>query len=61
MRLEVCDDGIGMKPSGLEQKSLGLLGIRERVHALGGKLKIDTVPQIAGTRVSVSVPMGGAK
>lgn len=61
LRLEVCDDGIGMKPSGLEQKSLGLLGIRERVHALGGKLKIDTVPQIAGTRVSVSVPMGGAK
>ena len=61
LRLEVCDDGIGMKPSGLEQKSLGLLGIRERVHALGGKLKIDTVPQLAGTRVSVSVPMGGAK
>ena len=61
LRLEVCDDGIGMKPNGLEQKSLGLLGIRERVHALGGKLKIETVPQIAGTRVSVSVPMGGSK
>ncbi len=57
LRLEVCDDGIGMKAYGLEQKSLGLLGIRERVHVLGGKLRIETVPQIAGTRVSVSVPV----
>ena len=52
----VFDDGVGMKPRGLEQKSLGLLGIRERVHALGGKLKIETVPQIAGTRICVTVP-----
>ncbi len=56
LRLEVFDDGVGMKPRGLEQKSLGLLGIRERVHALGGKLRIETVPQIAGTRICVTVP-----
>jgi signal transduction histidine kinase len=56
LRLEVFDDGVGMKPRGLEQQSLGLLGIRERVHALGGKLQIDTVPQIAGTRICVTVP-----
>ena len=54
--LEVFDDGIGMQACGLEKKSLGLLGIRERVHALGGKLKIETVPQIAGTKVTVTVP-----
>ena len=56
LRLEVRDDGVGIKPRGLEQKSLGLLGIRERVHALGGKLQIETVPQIAGTKVCVIVP-----
>ena len=56
LRLEVSDDGVGIKPRGLEQKSLGLLGIRERVHSLGGKLRIETVPQIAGTKVCVTVP-----
>lgn len=60
LRLEVFDDGVGMKPRGLEQKSLGLLGIRERVHALGGKLRIDTVPHIAGTRVCVMVPISAS-
>jgi signal transduction histidine kinase len=57
LRLDVSDDGVGIKPRGLEQRSLGLLGIRERVHGLGGKLRIETVPQIAGTRVYVTIPL----
>ncbi len=59
LHLDIADNGVGMSATGFEQKSLGLLGIRERVHSLGGRVSIQTVPEFEGTRVSVVVPAEG--
>lgn len=56
----VCDDGAGVGPP--EQRragSLGLLGMRERAHALGGTFEIAARPA-GGTRVTVRLPLPGA-
>ena len=58
--LEIKDDGIGFKLPHrwveLARKGhLGLVGTRERVEAIGGKLKIITSPG-KGTRIQVIVP-----
>jgi signal transduction histidine kinase len=39
VRLDVLDDGCGFDPSRLG-KGYGLLGIKERVHAMGGQLAV---------------------
>jgi signal transduction histidine kinase len=55
--LVVQDDGIGFaKPQQPErnQRSFGLVGIRERADLLGGKVEIDSAPG-QGTRVAVTV------
>ena len=54
LRLEVQDDGRGFDPR-TRHEGLGLLGIRERVHQLGGQLSIDTHIG-GGTRMLVIVP-----
>jgi signal transduction histidine kinase len=54
LRLDVQDDGRGFDQRA-QHDGLGLLGIRERVHELGGQLSIDT--QLGGgTRMSVLLP-----
>jgi signal transduction histidine kinase len=54
--LTVEDDGIGFNKKLIEKKqSLGLLGMQERVYALGGKLKVNSKPG-KGTVISVVVP-----
>ena len=56
--LEVRDDGRGIEESLRSGRgSLGLLGIRERVAALGGTVEIDGV-EGKGTRVFVEIPLG---
>lgn len=57
--LKVQDNGRGMAP-GEERKSgsFGLLGMRERVQALGGKVMVRSSPG-KGTTVEVSVPLSG--
>ena len=60
--LEVCDDGIGFTPPHLEgpgaterEEHIGLRGMRERVHLVGGQLKI--VSELGqGTQIVVRVP-----
>jgi signal transduction histidine kinase len=53
--LQVHDDGRGFAP-GTETAGLGLRGIAERVHVLGGELTLDSAPS-AGTRLSVRLPI----
>jgi len=54
--LEVFDNGKGITEEEIsDPKSFGLMGIRERVHSLGGVLRIDGIPN-KGTTVSVQIP-----
>jgi two-component system sensor histidine kinase UhpB len=48
--IEVSDDGIGMPPAG-NPKGLGLLGMRERVNALGGRFSIASGGRSEGVAV----------
>jgi PAS domain S-box-containing protein len=58
--LEVQDDGRGIAPAEVEgSRSLGLLGMRERVRLLAGRLEIEGQPE-RGTRVRVTVPLNDA-
>ena len=55
LRLEVADDGRGMAsvdPVG----ALGLLGMRERARALGGRTEFVSTPG-SGTQVIVTLPV----
>lgn len=55
--LEVQDNGTGIAESEISgRKSLGLLGMRERAHLLGGEVAIVGTPA-KGTRVTVKVPL----
>ena len=54
--LEVRDDGCGFEPQRTRQKTLGLVGMRERVLMLGGELSIVSTPA-CGTAVSVRIPL----
>jgi PAS domain S-box-containing protein len=55
VRFEVRDDGCGFEPAE-PQHGAGLGNMSDRVEAVGGKLRIDSVPG-AGTRVAGRVPM----
>lgn len=57
----VRDDGEGFDVEGAlarrGERGLGLIGIRERVEALGGQCVIGSAPG-KGTRVSITIPLG---
>jgi len=55
----VQDDGIGFKSSASTRGGIGLLGIKERVQALDGKMSISSAPR-KGTTVQVQIPAGVA-
>jgi two-component system sensor histidine kinase UhpB len=55
LRLEIADDGRGLPARhGGARPGTGLVGIRERVHALGGTV---TIGSQSGVRLSVRVPL----
>jgi signal transduction histidine kinase len=57
LTLEVRDNGKGITPAEiLNPKSLGLLGMRERVLPFGGRIEINGV-RGKGTQVTVSIPL----
>jgi len=55
LRLRVDDDGVGLPPEG-RYPGTGLVGIRERVQALGGSV---TIASRAGTSLVVQLPLRG--
>lgn len=61
IRCAVVDDGCGFdaRPGG-RPRGLGLLGIQERVAALGGRLHIEST-RGRGTRLVVNIPFGGER
>ncbi len=50
------DDGQGFDPALVRDDALGLVGMRERVGLLGGKLTVEA-PSGAGTTLAVEVPI----
>ena len=55
LSVEVRDDGKGMESKQVERPTLGLIGVWERVQALGGDVQIETRPGL-GTQVRVVLP-----
>ena len=51
-RLVVADDGRGFRP---EREGFGLLGMRERVQLVGGRIDVESRPE-AGTNLTVTIP-----
>jgi signal transduction histidine kinase len=59
-RLSVEDDGIGFpRPGNTSGRTFGLVGMRERIAALGGKVRIRS-QRGKGTRVRVVLPLSHA-
>ena len=58
VRLRISDDGRGIAPEGIGA-GLGLVGMRERCHALGGTLSIQRQPA-GGTEVEATLPIAPA-
>jgi two-component system, NarL family, sensor histidine kinase UhpB len=57
VRIVIEDDGVGFSVRrGQSGQGFGLLGMRERVAALGGTVRIRS-PKTKGTRISVTLPM----
>ncbi|MBX5473974.1 MAG: GAF domain-containing sensor histidine kinase [Thermoleophilia bacterium] len=52
----VEDDGVGFEPERTRDGGLGLVGMRERVGLLGGRLRIESSPG-AGSTLVVEVPL----
>jgi signal transduction histidine kinase len=56
LRIRIGDDGVGGADL---RRGTGLLGLRDRVEWLGGSIDIRS-PAGRGTRIEVSLPVGGA-
>ncbi|HEY8066675.1 MAG TPA: histidine kinase [Methylosinus sp.] len=54
LRVLVEDDGVGLPEA--HRFGLGLIGMSERVHALGGLMRMEPGPQ-GGTRIEVLLPL----
>jgi signal transduction histidine kinase len=59
VRVFVEDEGRGFDPQAVDPGRQGLLGMRERVELLGGRLSVESAPG-QGTRVQVRLPIGVA-
>ena len=49
------DDGKGFDTNAVREEGLGLLGIRERVALLDGRVSVESSP--AGTTLAIEVPV----
>jgi signal transduction histidine kinase len=57
VRLTVCDDGIGGVDPG---RGSGLVGLRDRIEALGGTLEVNS-PAGHGTTLVIEIPFDGRR
>jgi signal transduction histidine kinase len=57
LRVEIRDDGEGGAPS---DGGTGLVGLRDRVSALGGSLRIESPPG-GGTRLVMTLPLSSSR
>jgi two-component system sensor histidine kinase UhpB len=58
---KMVDDGMGFNPEtydtdGLEERGLGILGMRERATLVGGEVEIDSQPG-RGTELQIIIPL----
>ena len=60
VRLVVQDDGRGFDPSRVRDERHGIVGMRERVAMIGGSIEVES-GENDGTRVEVTVPLGGGR
>jgi PAS domain S-box-containing protein len=57
LRISIADDGKGITRLQIDnRRSFGIVGMRERVHRIGGALNIFSVPG-RGTRLEISIPL----
>jgi signal transduction histidine kinase len=56
VRAVVEDDGVGFTPGSVREHALGLVGMRERVQVLGGRLEIESSPG-SGATVVAELPL----
>lgn len=57
VKLEVVDDGVGISPDRIgDRSSLGLLGMSERARAIGGEVAVRPNAE-RGTTVEASLPL----
>jgi signal transduction histidine kinase len=52
LHLEIRDDGVG----GARPDGAGLVGLQDRVAALGGRLRVESPPE-GGTRIAATLPL----
>lgn len=56
--ITISDNGNGFKKENYDkEKHFGIIYIKERVKLLGGKIKLDSVPE-HGTVITISIPLG---
>jgi signal transduction histidine kinase len=53
----VEDDGLGFDPGAARDEGLGLVGMRERVGLVGGRLRIESSTDAGGTTLVAEVPL----
>ncbi|MCP8617590.1 sensor histidine kinase [Salirhabdus salicampi] len=56
IQIEVKDNGVGFELDNIAQSSFGILGMKERVEMLNGKIDIQTRTN-TGTKVIIKVPL----
>lgn len=58
-RLEIVDNGVGFEPGAVSGEHYGLVGMRERAGAIGGRLAVESATG-RGTRIMVEVMLVGS-
>ncbi len=56
LKLDICDNGVGIKPKKNKSKSFGVIGMKERAIILGGEFKVEN-NQPSGTKIQVYIPL----